>query len=328
MPIEIVTDRSALPSTAKRWRCDELAQLLGEDGPFLDVGLGQDQHEFLAAIAADHVARPQVGPDGLGDAAQDDVARGVAVGVVDGLEVVDVDEGDRQRALVASGALDLGEEGAQQGAPIDDAGQAVDRRPVVGLRQGGGDAVDGPPEPPLEAVAPSRHGDRVVAGGDPLGGLHETPEPDAHQEVQRARRDRHADGRRGHRSDHGTAHGIDPGGRDLRDRDEEDPECDRSRKRQDPKQAHHLSKARAEARFGGVTSSTGHGSPVVPMHPRTTLERGTIGPPSARLTGGPWTTSLRAASPLLYSPGPSRRRGSAREPGGQRSRFTGASVVP
>ena len=78
-----------------------VAQLLGQDGALLDVGLGQDEHELLAAVAADHVARPQVGADRLGDAAQDDVAGRVAVGVVDGLEVVDVDEGDRQRPLVA-----------------------------------------------------------------------------------------------------------------------------------------------------------------------------------------------------------------------------------
>ena len=74
MPIEIVTDRSVLPSTLKLQALDELAQLLAQGGAFLDVGLGQDQHEFLAAVAADQVARPEVLGDGLGDAAQDDVA--------------------------------------------------------------------------------------------------------------------------------------------------------------------------------------------------------------------------------------------------------------
>ena len=148
MPIEIVTERSALPSTAKCWRWTSVAQLLREDGAFLDVGLGEDQHELLAAVAADHVARPQVRAERLGDAAQHDVAGGVAVGVVDGLEVVDVDERDRQRALVAAGALDLGEQGGQQRAAVRDAGQAVDGREVLGLGEGGGDAVDGPPRRP------------------------------------------------------------------------------------------------------------------------------------------------------------------------------------
>jgi hypothetical protein len=34
---------------------DERPQLLRQHRPFLDVGLGQDEHEFLAAVAADHV---------------------------------------------------------------------------------------------------------------------------------------------------------------------------------------------------------------------------------------------------------------------------------
>ena len=171
MPIEIVTDSSALPSTLKRGALDERAQLLAEGGTVLDVGLGQDEHEFLAAIPADEVARAQVLDDRLGDAAQDDVAGGVAVRVVDGLEVVDVDEGDAQRPLVARCALDLGEQGGEEGLAIDDAGQAVDRRPVVGVGEGGGDAVDGVPEAGLEATAAIRDGDGVVAGDDPLGGL-------------------------------------------------------------------------------------------------------------------------------------------------------------
>ena len=128
-----------MPSTAKRWRCDERAQLLGQDRAFLDAGLGQDQHEFLAAVPADQVAGPQVRRDRLGDAAQDDVAGGVAVGVVDGLEVVDIDERDRQRALVARRALDFGEQVGEQGLAVDDAGQAVDGGAVVGVGEGGGD---------------------------------------------------------------------------------------------------------------------------------------------------------------------------------------------
>ena len=50
---------------------DELAQLLAERRAFLDGRLGQDEHELLAAVAADEVAGPEVLGDGLGDAAQD-----------------------------------------------------------------------------------------------------------------------------------------------------------------------------------------------------------------------------------------------------------------
>ena len=81
---------------------DEVAELLRQGGRVVDAGLGQEEHELLAAVAADDVGRPQVGPDRLGDAAQDDVAGGVAVRVVDLLEVVDVDERDRQGPVVAA----------------------------------------------------------------------------------------------------------------------------------------------------------------------------------------------------------------------------------
>ena len=89
----------------------------------------------------------------LGDAAQHDVAGRVAVRVVDRLEVVDVDERDAQRPLVAGRALDLGEQGGEQRLAVGDAGQAVDRRPVVRVGQGGGDAVDRDAETRLEAAA-------------------------------------------------------------------------------------------------------------------------------------------------------------------------------
>ena len=136
MPIEIVTDRPGLPSTANRSRSTSSAQLLGEDRAFLDVRLGQDQHELLAAVAADQVGRAQVGGERLGDAAQDDVAGRVAVRVVDGLEVVDVDEGDRQRAARSGSARSTSvKQRGQQRLAVGDAGQAVDRRPVVGVGQ-------------------------------------------------------------------------------------------------------------------------------------------------------------------------------------------------
>ena len=53
---------------------DERPQLFRQDRGLLDVGLGQDEHEFLAAVAADEVARPEVRLDRLGDASQDEVA--------------------------------------------------------------------------------------------------------------------------------------------------------------------------------------------------------------------------------------------------------------
>ena len=118
----------------------------------------------------------------LGDAAQDDVARGVAVRVVDRLEVVDVDEGDAQRSLVARRSLDLGEQLREERLAVGHAGQAVDRRAVVGVGERGRDAVDRGAQARLEAAASGRDRDRVVAAGDPLRGLDEAAEAEAHDE--------------------------------------------------------------------------------------------------------------------------------------------------
>jgi hypothetical protein len=103
---------------------------------------------------------PQVLGERLGHAAQDGVARGVAVGVVDRLEMVDVDEGDAQRSFVARRALDLGEQGCEQDLSIGDAGEAVDRRPVMRVGERRGDPVDRDPEAGFDTAASLGDGDR------------------------------------------------------------------------------------------------------------------------------------------------------------------------
>ena len=59
-------------------------------------GLGQQHGELLAAIARHDVAALHRGLEDLGDGAQHAVAEHVAVGVVDLLEVIDVDEDETQ----------------------------------------------------------------------------------------------------------------------------------------------------------------------------------------------------------------------------------------
>ena len=66
-------------------------------------GLGQDDQELLAAVAAGDVDGADAGGEQLADVAQDRVARGVAVGVVEALEVVEVDD-DRPRAGGGTGS--------------------------------------------------------------------------------------------------------------------------------------------------------------------------------------------------------------------------------
>jgi hypothetical protein len=81
--------------------CHALAQ------PFADLGgaghahAGQHQHEFLAALACQHVGAAHVLAQQQRHRHQHLVAGSMAVFVVDALEVIDVDLGQRQRPLLA-----------------------------------------------------------------------------------------------------------------------------------------------------------------------------------------------------------------------------------
>jgi hypothetical protein len=112
----------------------------------------------------------------------------VAVRVVDGLEVVDVDEGDGQRPLVPVCPLDLVEERRQQRRPVRDAGETVDGCLGVGIGEGFADGIDCAREAGFEAAAVDRDAHRVVALGDRLRGFHEGREPVAEIAPQRERR--------------------------------------------------------------------------------------------------------------------------------------------
>ena len=180
----------------------------------------------------------------LGYPAQDRVADGVAVRVVDRLEMVDVDECHTKGPLVARCAFDLGEQRREERLSIGDAGQPVDGRAIVCVGERGGDEVDRGTEAGFESAATRRHGDGVVAGGDPLGGLDQPPESQAHHDPGQRRSqgdpDRH--GRDPHNG--WTRTDVDPRRRELRARQEEDPDRDRSHERQDPQQAHHTARLR------------------------------------------------------------------------------------
>jgi len=71
--------------------------LLGHRPRLLLAGVRQQDEELLAAVAADEVALAQRRAQGRRHRGQDLVAAAVAVGVVDVLEVVQVEHGGRQR---------------------------------------------------------------------------------------------------------------------------------------------------------------------------------------------------------------------------------------
>ena len=82
---------------------------------------------------------------------EDVVADGVAVGVVDPLELVDVDQRHRQRALVPVRALDLDAQDAQAGGSIEEARELVGRGHRLDVRDAG--------DQPAQGVVEHRVGD-------------------------------------------------------------------------------------------------------------------------------------------------------------------------
>lgn len=83
-------------------RLDRAAHTLGNGTPAVGAAVGQDHGKLLAAIAHDRVHRPhtvaQAGSDGL----QYLVAGQMAMGIVDVLEVVDVEQ-QQQDGFTGSG---------------------------------------------------------------------------------------------------------------------------------------------------------------------------------------------------------------------------------
>ena len=93
-----------------------------------EIGLGQHDDELLSAPARDRVALTRERGQEPADLAQHDVAVGVAEGVVDLLEAVEVEQHDRELMCEAVGAGDLGGECLLEGAPVREPGERVDAR--------------------------------------------------------------------------------------------------------------------------------------------------------------------------------------------------------
>ena len=75
-----------------------------------------------------------------------DVARGMTVGVVQALEVVEVHQHDRERALVAGGTGNLLVHAGEHRLPVRDAGELVHRGQPPGVGDALGEAREGCPE--------------------------------------------------------------------------------------------------------------------------------------------------------------------------------------
>ena len=108
-----VTCSDAMPMlTVTRWRprivaesvrANALQHALGDDTRHLVVRVRQQHDEFLAADARHDVAAARRARDDLDELAQHGVAAEVADGVVDRLEVIDVDGEQRDLAAATRG---------------------------------------------------------------------------------------------------------------------------------------------------------------------------------------------------------------------------------
>ena len=109
------------------------ADPLGQLGGALDRRLREDHDELLAAVAGERVDLADLLLDPLRELAQDRVAAGVTVLVVDLLEVVEVEHEHRQRAVEPGGPLDLPGQAHRQVAEVPQARERVRGGQPLGL---------------------------------------------------------------------------------------------------------------------------------------------------------------------------------------------------
>jgi hypothetical protein len=110
----------------------QLANLLGEGEGVLAIDLREHDGELLAPVPSEQILAPDLLLHRRGQLLEHVVARQVPVGVVDLLEVVEVEHHQRQGPPVAVGAGDLALQGLEEVSLVGDLGQPVD----------GGEAVD------------------------------------------------------------------------------------------------------------------------------------------------------------------------------------------
>ena len=90
------------------------------------VAARQEDHELVAAVAPDHVPLTPAGIlEGRADDAQDLVPNEVAIGIIEELEVVDIDQDDPERIALRRRAGQFGVERLLHRAVIGEAGQGI-----------------------------------------------------------------------------------------------------------------------------------------------------------------------------------------------------------
>ena len=91
--------------------------------------------KLFATPAGQHIGVAHIAAHGVGKALQHQVASGVPVGVVDGLEVVNVQLGNQQWRAAAQAAALLELHAIEHGAAVEQAGQVIVRGQLADLLQ-------------------------------------------------------------------------------------------------------------------------------------------------------------------------------------------------
>ena len=111
-----------------RVRANRVEELVRDGAGGVSSRAGEDQPELIATQTPENVGLPQPGPQDVRDAAQRRVTDGMAIGVVDVLEVIDVEKQQGRRALEAASERDRPRELGVERAAVEQPGQRVVRR--------------------------------------------------------------------------------------------------------------------------------------------------------------------------------------------------------
>src|ERR1035437_868224 len=101
------------------------AHALGLAGGAGLIAAGKDDQKLLAAVTADGVVRTGDGLHAAGEFAQDGIAGEVAVGVVDGFEVIEVGQDEADGTVFAGAAGELALEDIEDRGAVPDAGEKI-----------------------------------------------------------------------------------------------------------------------------------------------------------------------------------------------------------
>ena len=164
-------------------------ETLGEVGKLRALDMRGEHDELLPAPAKDEVARAQRAAEPAVDVHEQPVAGRVAVGVVDRLEAVEVEETERSRSAAASDPRLLGGQRLGERVAVRRARERVDAR-------AGAFSGEGPLEAAAEPVRP--RGDEQQAGRErerePRRRLEDVEEGDEQRRRQEPADDKRAPG--------------------------------------------------------------------------------------------------------------------------------------